>query len=225
MDNKTNFYISGFISLSLFMLVAFFAIKVLFSTTKTNSYALKKDNYISVSVIIPKMTGQTSKQNKVININTLFNDVWTKKIVHTKHVKKIKDTRLIREIQKKINISKDNSVEPISKQIDNLKNIKTQKDEQSTSTALEVNEYLAKIQAIVYQYFRVPQNSEGNSVKTVIELNSLGKMIDFRVLTYSNNIALNEEADKIKNRLKNVVFPKNPQNQSSRTIVVLVSKE
>jgi len=71
----------------------------------------------------------------------------------------------------------------------------------------------------------VPPNSAGNSVKTVIELDPLGHMTDFRILNYSANEALNSEADKIKDRLKNVVFPKNPQNRSSRTIVVLISKE
>ena len=96
---------------------------------------------------------------------------------------------------------------------------------ESASTSPDVNEYLAKIQAIVYQYFHVPSNSQGNSVKTVIELNSLGKVIDFRVLTYSANESLNSEVDRIGERLKYVVFPKNPQNKSSRTIIILVSKE
>lgn len=99
------------------------------------------------------------------------------------------------------------------------------KEQKAASTAQEVNEYLAKIQAIVYQYFHVPANTQGHSVKSVIELNALGKMIDFRILNYSQSSALNAEVDKIKERLKNVVFPVNPQNRSSRTVVILISKE
>jgi len=50
-------------------------------------------------------------------------------------------------------------------------------------------------------------------------------MKDFRILRYSQSEALNAEADRIKERLKNVIFPKNPKNRSSRTKVVLISKE
>ena len=99
------------------------------------------------------------------------------------------------------------------------------KQTRQNSTADEVNEYLARIQAIVYSHFRVPVNSEGNSVKTVIELNTLGKVLDFRVLNYSPNEALNAEADKIRERLIYITFPKNPEKKSSRTIVILISKE
>jgi protein TonB len=113
----------------------------------------------------------------------------------------------------------------MSEKVDNLDNVKTNSKNKNSSTADQVNGYLAKIQAIVYQYFQVPSNSQGNSVKTVIELNSLGKVIDFRVLTYSANESLNSEVDRIRERLKYVVFPKNPQNKSSRTIIILVSKE
>jgi len=74
------------------------------------------------------------------------------------------------------------------------------KIEKNTSSANEVNEYFAKIQALVYEYFEPPQNSQGYSVRAVIELSALGKFIDFRILDYSANIALNEECDKIKDR-------------------------
>jgi len=49
--------------------------------------------------------------------------------------------------------------------------------------------------------------------------------MDFRILNYSANDALNSEVDKIKNRLKSVVFPINPQNRSFNTKVILKSKE
>jgi protein TonB len=79
---------------------------------------------------------------------------------------------------------------------------------EQASSGSEVNEYLAKIQAIVYQHFNVPPNTQGQSAKAVIELDALGRMTDFRVLSYSSSEALNKEVDKIKERLKNVVFQK-----------------
>jgi len=224
-DNSRNFYISGLISLFLFALILLSFSMMMFNTSKVNTFALTKDNFISISLEIPKV--QTKSVKKVekagvidenININNLFSDVWTKKIVQKKEL----NSKRLSQIQKKIKTTKKNEVKSISEKVDN---VKTNSENKNSSTADQVNEYLAKIQAIVYQYFHVPSNSQGNSVKTVIELNSLGKVIDFRVLTYSANESLNSEVDRIGERLKYVVFPKNPQNKSSITIIILVSKE
>ena len=240
MDNNSKFfYISGFLSLGLFSLFSTLFIVMMFKKSDIQSYALKKDNFISISLVTPKI--QTHKRKKVqksspvvepvstpsknVDINNLFSDVWTKKIVHKKEkIKPVNQKRLL-AIQKQLKTSKENDVKSISKTVENLESVKTNEQSDASSTAQEVNEYLAKIQAIVYKYFHVPPNSEGSSVKTVIELNSLGKVIDFRVLSYSNNSAMNNEVDRIKTRLLNVIFPKNPQNRSSRTIVILISKE
>ena len=235
--NNTFFYISGFISLSFFALFAFLFLYMMFSPSKTNTFALKKDNYISISLEAPKPKKESSKKSSSpipavsevekieenIDVNDLFSDVWTKKIAPTKP-KEINSKR-IREILNKIATSKNNAPKTSSKINNDTQNDRANEDSNTASTASEVNEYLAKIQALVYKYFNVPPNSEGNSVKALIHLNSLGKVIDFRVLTYSNNEALNLEVDKIKGRLLNVVFPINKENQSTQTIVILTSKE
>jgi len=213
---------------------------MLLSSTKIKSFALNKDNYISISLNTHKTHKKPQKKSAVsapveipveiavtpvnenIDVNNLFSDVWTKKIIKKKI--KPKNSRLIHELQKKIPISKKNRRKSLSK-IDSDENVKSNEESASGSTASEVNEYLAKIQALVYKYFNVPPNSEGHSVKAVIFLNSLGKMIDFRVLNYSSNDALNKEVDKIKERLRNVVFPINKKNKSTKTIVILTSKE
>ncbi|RLA70493.1 MAG: hypothetical protein DRG30_09210, partial [Epsilonproteobacteria bacterium] len=109
--------------------------------------------------------------------------------------------------------------------IKNLDQSEVSDENNPASTANEVNEYLAKINALVYQHFNPPQNSQGNSVKAVIELSAIGKVLDFRILSYSSSNSLNQESDKVKESLKRVVFPVNPENKSSRTIVILTSKE
>jgi len=238
-SNNNYFFLSGFIAFSLFALFLFSFLIMMFQPSKINTFALKKDNYISISLVTPKIqTAQAKRQEKIsqvqtstptekqnIDIDDLFSDVWTKKIVKSKKQKKSDNSKRILDIQKKIKTTQDNNVKSISEKVNNLENVKTNEESEASSTAQEVNEYLAKIQAIVYQYFKVPHNSEGNSVKTVIELNAFGKVLDFRVLTYSANEALNREADKIKARLEHVIFPKNPQNRSTRTVVILISKE
>ena len=50
--------------------------------------------------------------------------------------------------------------------------------------------------------------------------------MDFRILTYSANPELNQECDKIKARLKGVVFPSNPDNRSfTRAINIISDKD
>jgi len=214
---------------------------MLFQVKNIKSYGLKKENYISVSIATaPTAKTRVTKQksgtaatpvatmqksvSKNIDVNNLFSDVWTQKISHKVKKREVNSKR-ISEIQKKIKLNKTLPISSPDKSLDAREYTKAKREQKSTSTANEVNEYLAKIQAIVYQYFHVPPNTEGNSVKTVIELDPFGKVLDFRVLNYSASEALNNEVDKIKQRLKNVVFPINPQGKSSKTIVVLISKE
>lgn len=238
-QENTHFYLSGLISLGLFTLFMFLAVKMLFTPSKKSSFGLKKDTYISISLETPKVKSykpkrvqkapatveQVTTPKKDVDINNLFSDVWTKKIAPKKEKPKPQNNKRLLDIQKKIQTTKENDVESISEKVNDLDSVDTKSEVASSSTAEQVNEYLAKIQAIVYQYFKVPPNSQGSSVKTVIELNSLGKVLDFRVLKYSNNEALNREVDKIKERLMHVIFPENPEHRSSKTIVILISKE
>lgn len=211
----------------------------MFRSIDIKTYALTKNNYISISLDVPKIKPIKSKKIKKsslvsninddmgenIDINNLFSDVWTKKISTKKKAIKKEDRRRLLDIQKKIKTQEKNNINSISKVVNNIDDIDTRQESDENSAAKEVNEYLAKIQAIVYRYFRVPANTEGNSVKSVIELNALGKVMDFRILSYSNNSALNEEADNIKARIMDVIFPIHPQNIPTKTVVILTSKE
>ncbi len=226
-DNR-YFIISGFLS---FVIFAFFAVlffMMLVNASKINSYALHKNNFVSISLenIVTKSVAKKKKSVKKvhsvvkpvdipseeIDINNLFSDVWTKKI--SKKKPKPQDVKRIAQLSQQVPLSQKNE-----------RVIQEKEDVPTSSNAQEVNEYFAKIQAIVYEHFTVPPNSQGNSVKAVIELSSIGKLIDFRILTYSANDALNEEAKRIKKRLLNVVFPIHPENKSTKTIVILTSKE
>ena len=238
-NDTVYFYLSGFLSLILFILLLFLAVVMLFTPSEIKSFALKKDNYISISLDVPKVkatqpkrvekvaapTEEAVAKPKNIDVNNLFSDVWTKKIEPKKEQPKVENSKRLLDIQKKIKKTQENDVASVSQKLSELEKVDTTSKANASSTAQEVNEYLAKIQAIVYQHFRVPPNSQGSSVKAVIELNALGKVLDFRILTYSDNEALNHEADRIKERLMPIVFPKNPEHRSSKTIVILISKE
>ena len=211
---------------------------MLFSSSKIDAYALTKDNYISISlevatvetkiskkaVVLPIEEPQSVSEAKEVDIGDLFSDVWTKDIKIKKQEKKV-DNKRLDQILKKIKTKEKNSVESVSQMIEtNQADVSAEKNKKS-SAGDEVNEYLAKIQAIVYKYFNPPTNSQGHTVQAVIELSALGKVLDFRILSKSSNMALNQECDKIKSRLVGVLFPLNPQNNSFSTIVNLKSDE
>jgi len=228
-DNKTLFYLSGLFSISLLFLILFLFTHMIFSQNIKKSFALKKDNFISISIQTPmKKVKQTeiSKtispvvsspvpsniKNSNVDVDDLFSDVWTKKIINKKPKKKQINNQRIKDIQKKIVIKKDKSIQNNTPDITDLFK-SADKKESKSSTAREVNEYFAKIQAIVYNHFIPPANSEGYTVEAVIELSAMGKVLDFRIIRYSSNQALNDECDKIKARLLGVLFPVNPENK------------
>jgi len=236
-SNNTYFYTSGLISISLFAFFLFLIIQTLFSNSKIESYAIKKDNYISISLETPKVQKSTKAipqkqdeqvtpvESKDINIDELFSDVWTKDVKKIKPKEKKVDNKRLQEIVKKSKIIEQTQTSKSTQKVLANDMVKNSDDSQKDSSADAVNEYFAKIQALVYQNFFPPSNSEGYSVKAVISLNSIGKVIDFRILTYSANSALNEECDKIKDRLLGVLFPINPENKSGNYTIVLKAKE
>lgn len=220
-NNNSYFYISGFISISLFSFFSIIVLYMMISTSKANLFALKKDTFISISLEVAEIqidSPKSTEKPKDVNIDDLFSDVWTKKIDKKKKVEKKIDNKRLLDIRKKSKKIEIKSEKVISPSIDSNKN-----DEQKkSSSADEVNEYLAKIQALVYQNFIPPPNSQGHSVKAVIELTSLGKLIDFRILVYSQNSSLNDECDKIKKRLSSTLFPANLKNESFRATINLI---
>jgi protein TonB len=164
-----------------------------------------------------------------INIDDLFSDVSTKEISKADPKKREIDSKRYNEIARKVKTSKKKDVESISEKIKTIKTTKTSTESDSASSdssADEVNEYLAKIQAIIYNHFNPPQNTQGKFAKVLIELSAIGKMVDFRIIQPSDSVSFNEELKKIKRRLEGVVFPKNPHNKNFwRTVTIKSDKE
>ncbi|WP_294889687.1 TonB C-terminal domain-containing protein [Sulfurimonas sp. RIFCSPLOWO2_12_36_12] len=174
----------------------------------------------------PQKEAVTQTQKKDINIDNLFSEVKTKSIKKTEEkVIEKEDKRVAQELSKKSVKSDVSKVESVASKAQKINTENKSEKESKSSTGSEVNEYLAKIQALVYEYFTPPENSQGKTVKAVIEINSFGKVVDFRILTYSDNEAFNRECDKIKGRLQNVLFPKNPDNKSGTYVINLISQE
>ena len=234
-EKKSLFILSGVISLSIFTLLIFFLLYAIYSSSEIKTYALKKDNFVSISLetsVAPSKKTKTEptpveeKQKvteaKKIDIGELFSEVATKEI-DKKVVEKKTEDRRVQEMQKKLKTKTENEAESILKKINNMDAPAKDKEDNPTSSGNEVNEYYAKIQAIIYEHYTPPLNSQGNTVKVVIELSAIGKVLDFRILTYSSNKSFNDECDKIKDRLKDVLFPVNPKNKSDRITFTITS--
>lgn len=231
-NNSEYFYLSGLISFGMFFMFIGVFLTMMLKSDKIKQFAINKDTFISISIDPPKSKPKNKKVVKEIekkilkqvidpvdsqefDIDDMFSDVQTKDVkIHKEEPKRI-DAKRLQAINKKILTTKENKIE----KIEQIKEVK------SKSSALEVNEYFARIQSTVYESFFPPKNSQGHTVKAVIELNSLGKVLDFRILTYSANSSLNEECDKIKERLLGINFPINPDNLSGSYIIKLTAKE
>jgi len=241
--NTTLFIASGLFSLLFFILLIGAFIYMAFVNSNKPIYALKKDNYVSVSIdfvqssskkqdVVKKIEKNTPKVEEVVQteekpkveIDDLFSSVWTKDIKKIEKKESKKSKRNLLEITKNIKPLKSTTHAKLAK-ISDIIDSNISKEIKNISTGTEVNEYLAKINAIVYKYFNPPNNSEGNSVKARIDLSAMGTLLDFTILSYSSNQYLNEECDKIKMRLKSIIFPLNPNNKTSVTVVILTSKE
>lgn len=255
--DKDNFYFltGGFISFLLFFFFMAIFFVAIIMPDKEKSYALQKENFISVSmntvqaqavqekkkidtpvekkeikeVPIEKETQKETVakiEKKEINFDNLFSQVKTKSTKETKEViKEEQDKRVTQELSKKTAPSDVSKVESLSAKIEKIKSQNKSDKESKSSAGSEVNEYLAKIQALVYEHFSPPENTQGERVRAVIELDAFGRLVDFRILTYSGSNSLNSECDKIKERIKNLLFPKNPDNKSGAYIINLVSEE
>lgn len=234
-EKKSLFILSGVISLSIFILLLSFLLYAVYSSSEIKTYALTKDNFVSISLetsVTPTKKTKTmptpveEKQNvtesKKIDIGELFSEVATKEI-NKKVVEKKTEDRRAQEMQRKLKTKTENEAESILEKINNMDAPAKDAKDNPTSSGSEVNEYYAKIQAIIYEHYIPPLNSQGNTVKVVIELSAIGKVLDFRILTYSSNKAFNEECDKIKDRLKDVLFPVNPNNKSDRITFTITS--
>ncbi|MBN2782326.1 MAG: TonB C-terminal domain-containing protein [Campylobacterales bacterium] len=220
------FFLSGIISLSIFSFLAFIVLYGYINIPQNKVFALNKDKFISISIEMPKeevviptpkpeIQTPEIEESKEVDVGELFSDVWTKKIEKKEKPKeeKVLNKRLQDALTKTKTVEKKEYKPSVVEKT------------QTTSSGDEVNEYLAKIQALVYKNFYPPQNSEGHSVKAVIELDTVGIVKDFRILRYSENEALNQECDKIKQRLLNQLFPTNPDNKQGSFIIILTSKE
>lgn len=218
------------------------------TSDQVKSYALTKDKYIAVSIDLPTKMPSPNDTKKAVpkpkiepesapkpaappksvpDVSSLFSDVWTKKISPKAEQEKKSDAKRLSAIERRIKTTETKKSDVASKKVKELELVRPSAEVvgKSGSSASEVNEYLARIQAFVYERFYPPVNSEGNSAKIRIWLDASGRLSDYRLMAGSGSDAFNDEVSRLEERLKTVSFPKNPDGRSIVIDIILTAKE
>ena len=170
----------------------------------------------------------TPTPKKAPSISNLFSEVKTAKITHKakKKIKKI-DTKRITHITKRINTTHVTKRSDAKKRLSELQ---LQESIQlasgmSQSRSPDVDKYLAKVHAFIYDNFHPSQQSANQSAKVRIWLTSSGTMSDFKVLVSSSDAMLNEEVAFLREKLSKMQFPLHPDNRATVIDIIVKAKE
>jgi periplasmic protein TonB len=246
LHQKRYFFLSGLISLTFFIgLLLLVGYSLIFSPNVVQ-FAMLKSDVINVSIAISKtkVTKQTNpelaitprelkpieKQEKVSkpvpvpDISDLFANVKPQKIVK-KTTEERKENEQLNKLEKELLAPKDNP-----KFTDKVNKIEFAKPSvkmiaQGGSTGPIVNEYHAKIQGLVYTYFRPPAGTAGDVARVRMTISATGKLISYKVITYSGNGLFNSEVDWLKDRLSSIHFPVHPEGKDAILEFILTAKE
>lgn len=249
-NDQRYFFLSGLIAFGLFALILLLATYTIFSPTKIEQFALTQSQYLSVSIDIapPQPTAEPTpdvqphipdvippppkevqpkaeKPQNLPEISDLFSMVKPQKI-QKKEDNSAKKLEAFAALEQQI----ANRTQNMPQLADKVKNTSLAKPSveiisKTGSSGPLVNEYHAKIQALIYGNYYPPSGSQGQSARIRIQIDASGKLRGYRVLAYSGNSAFNGEVDWLKDRLRNVMFPPHPEGKDTVIEIILTAKE
>lgn len=244
------FLLSGAMSLGIFFGTVILFASVLLHHDSIKSFALNKADYISVSIAMPlqKKSSKPAEKPALVpqtkpaaseppaaavpqvteDVSTLFDNVWTQDVTAKKSVKKKPiDTKRLSAIEKRIKTTKSTKSTEATEKIKSLELARPSVEVvgSSASAAAEVNEYYAKIQAIIYDHFYPPANSEGSSAKVYLSIDAAGRVVSNRILVNSGNAFFDEEVEALMRRIGGIAFPKPPKGEALEIQIILTAEE
>lgn len=240
------FFQSGIITFLLFGLILSFFISDVLHSSKPDSFAMSKSDVISVSLEdtakpVSKMisTSETVVQQPLKKVESVspestpveeivpaIDDLFATVKSSKSKPKPMDDTKRVSELnalEEKILTTKRET-----KLFDKVKTLELAKSGVkmvSSSTGPAVNEYNAKIQGIIYNNFHPANGTEGFAARVRITLSPDGKLLAYRVISYSGNAVFNAEVDWLKERLRQVGLPQHPQGEEAVFEIILTAKE
>lgn len=240
-NQERYFFLSGLISITLFMVLLFLAGYSLAVSPAIEQFAMTQSEYVSVSIMEPANEAQKSPESQAVleksepvqeeerivepepvpEISDLFAQVKP----DTTPKKKPEENKQLNALEKEVlerkgsprfsdKVSKVELAKPSVKMIP-----------QGGSSGPLVNEYHAKIQALVYTYFRPPSGSAGEAARIRMKISAAGKLISYKVMSYSGNGSFNGEVDWLKDRLNSTRFPEHPDGKDAVIECILTAKE
>lgn len=240
------FFQSGMITFFLIALMCLFFMSDVLHSSKADAFAIKKSDVISVTLedtparvseeispsapVVQKPVKEVEKISVALNpvkeivpaIDDLFATVKTAKS-KPKPIDNSKQVSELNALEEKILTTKRDT-----KFFDKVKTLELAKSGVkmvSSSTGPVVNEYNAKIQGVIYANFHPASGTEGFAARVRILLSPNGKLLSYRVISYSGNAVFNAEVDWLKERLRQVGLPQHPQGEEAVFEIILTSKE
>ncbi|MBD3798465.1 TonB C-terminal domain-containing protein [Sulfuricurvum sp.] len=245
-NHERYFLLSGFISIAFFALLLFLAGFSLFHSPKVEQSAMIQNDVIQVSISMEETQPQsistpeplveepvensiempklTPQKESVPEISDLFSHVKTEKIPK-KSQEDAKHQDELNVLEKELSEQKDSP--RISDRVSKIELAKPsiKMIVQGGSTGPVVNEYHAKIQGLVYTYFRPPNDSIGQSARIRMKISASGKLIAYSVLRQSSLNSFNHEVEWLKDRLSTIGFPEHPEGREAVLEFILTAKE
>lgn len=236
MQDKNYFYLSGFISISLYFIVAFLLLfymnqpkpKKFDMNTKSTILELELISTKDIEKKVAKKTQEkqeeivkksTSKSNKQkADFKSLFANVKTKskniveKEVTTQEAS-IEPSRFKSKFQKQ---KKSDNLK-VSKLLNDVKTTTNQKIVTSSSKG-EQHEYFSKIKEILWQRWNPKLLEDGLVVKVLVRISNSGEF-EYKVLKYSNDVRFDESLKEFLNSQLTQSFPTHNINNKVDIIV------
>jgi len=248
-NDERYFYISGAISLFFFsLLISLFGLTLL-QSTKIQNFAMIQSDTISVSLDINDKPAVESKQflaeipsqrvepvpvqeeqktspEPIPEISDLFSSVKAPDESKKKKEDLKKRDESLHNLEKQI-LERQKNQQQFSEKVKSLELVQPSIKMVAAggSTGPVVNEYHAKIQALVYTNFHPATGTQGSLSRVKMVISSDGKLLSYKVLSYSSNTSFNSETDWLKERLKKVVFPSHPEGKDAVLEFILTAKE
>ncbi|MDP3301552.1 MAG: TonB C-terminal domain-containing protein [Sulfuricurvum sp.] len=241
---------SGIITFLILGLILSFFIGGLLKTSKPDAFAMTKSDVISISledkpslvstkasqhsvpsapepVIEPKSVEKNpAEENEVKPVVPEINDLFASVKVSKTKPKTPDNTRQLSELnalEKKI--LETNRDSKIFDKVKTLDLAKSGVKMMTLSSGPAVNEYNAKIQGVIYANFHPASGTEGYAARVRISLSPDGRLLAYRVISYSGNTVFNAEVDWLKERLRQVGLPPHPQGLEAVFEIILTAKE
>lgn len=240
------FFQSGAITLFFIGVILSFFMSDLLHSSKPDAFAMTKSDVVSVSLEdtpahvsevvsapmpveqkplkeVKKVSDQPAPTKEVVPaIDDLFSTVKSTKS-KPKPIDNTKQVSELNALEEKVLTTKRDT-----KLFDKVKTLELAKSGVkmvSSSTGPAVNEYNAKIQGIIYSNFHPASGTEGFAARVRISLSPDGRLLAYRVISYSGNAVFNAEVDWLKERLRQVGLPQHPQGEEAVFEIILTAKE